>query len=347
MKIHRHVKRTLFSIIGLCVVLVAIIFALAYKPAPDTISYGMSFNTPYARELGLDWQATYDAMLDDLGVRKLRLAAHWPMVEPVNGTYNFVELDYQIKRAEEVGATVVFAVGRRLPRWPECHIPAWIRDASVEDTQREQLEYMTEVVNRYKNSPAIIYWQVENEPFLSLFAFEHCGPLDEAFLAREVSLVKELDPTRPILVTDSGNLGTWAGPFRHGDAFGTSVYVYFWNPELGQFRTLLPPWFYRAKERVMKLWYGDRPTYLIELSAEPWLVEPVTDVSLEVQYTRMNVEKFNDILEYAKATRYSEQYLWGAEWWYWLKLQGRSDMWDRGRELFSDDTVETSSSDSL
>jgi len=330
----RHLKRILLTVLILSLLLVMIIAALAYKPKPERISYGMSFNTPYARELGLDWQETYDAILDELGVRKLRLAAHWPMVEPTDDAWNFEELDYQVRRAEEVGATVVFAVGRRLPRWPECHIPGWVTEGTLERAQEEQLEYMTKVVERYKDSPAITYWQVENEPFLSVFAFEHCGPLDEAFLAEEIALVRSLDSTRPILVTDSGNLGTWAGAFRHGDAFGTSVYVYFWNPELGQFRTVLPPWFYRAKERVMKLWYGDRPTFLIELSAEPWLIEPVVNVPLSVQYSRMNVDKFNDILKYAEKTHYDQQYLWGAEWWYWLHKQGEDAMWNRGKELF-------------
>ncbi|MFM2424184.1 MAG: hypothetical protein RLZZ70_575 [Candidatus Parcubacteria bacterium] len=319
---------------GILALFALIITVLAYKEKPETISYGMSFNTPYARELGLDWQETYDAIIDELGVRKFRLAAHWPMVEPTDNTWNFTELDYQIKRAEEVGATVIFAVGRRLPRWPECHIPDWVKNQSWEEQKKLQLDYMTTVVERYKDSPAIIYWQVENEPFLSLFAFEHCGPLDEAFLAEEIALVKSLDSTRPILVTDSGNLGTWAGAYRHGDAFGTSVYVHFWNPELGQFRTLLPPWFYRAKERVMTLIYGSKPTFLIELSAEPWLVAPVVEVPLDIQYSRMDVQKFNDILEYAEGTRYENQYLWGAEWWFWLHKQGEDAMWNRGKEIF-------------
>jgi hypothetical protein len=330
---HRFIRVALW-VLGIFGVIALVVTVLAYKPVPESISYGMSFNTPYARELGLDWQATYDAIIDELGVRKLRLAAHWPMVEPADGVWNFTELDYQIEKAEAVGATVVFAVGRRLPRWPECHIPGWVRDLSVAEAQAAQLEYMTKVVERYKDSPAVIYWQVENEPYLSVFAFEHCGPLDEDFFAREIALVRELDATRPILVTDSGNLGTWAGAYRHGDAFGTSVYVYFWNPELGQFRTLLPPWFYRVKERVMELWYGEKPSYLIELSAEPWLIEPVVNVPLSVQYSRMNVDKFNDILEYAAKIRYEEQYLWGAEWWYWLHLQGEDAMWNRGKELF-------------
>lgn len=307
---------------------------LVQKPVPETITYGMSFNTPYARELGLDPKKTYDAILDDLGVRHLRLAAHWPMIEPANNTYNFQEIDYQIRRAEEVGAEVVFAVGRRLPRWPECHVPEWAKTLDVETKQAEQLEYMEKVITRYKDSPAIKVWQVENEPFLEVFAFEHCGVLDEDFLDKEIEFVRSLDPSRPILITDSGNLGTWQGAFSRGDMFGTSVYVHFWNPELGQFRTLLPPWFYRVKDKFSKLVHGDKETVLIELSAEPWLVEPITQVPLETQFTRMNLEKFEDILQYAEETRYEKQYLWGAEWWYWLKLRGHSEMWDRGKQLY-------------
>jgi len=318
----------------------SILLVLTYKDKPATIMYGMSFNTSYARELGLDWQATYDAILDDLGVRHLRLAAHWPMVEPAPGTFNFDELDYQIMRAEEVGATVIFAVGRRLPRWPECHVPEWARSLSEVERQAAIMSYIEVVVERYKNSPAIIYWQVENEPFLEVFAFEHCGVLDTDFLEREIALVKRLDPSRHVLVTDSGNLGTWAGAYSRGDLFGTSVYVHFWNPELGQFRTILPPWFYRVKDNVMALRYGEKPTLLIELSAEPWLIEPIIDVPLETQFTRMNLQKFEDILEYAEATHFEQQYLWGAEWWYWLKLQDRPEMWERGQQLFMKDTIQ-------
>lgn len=316
---------------------VMVIIYLAYKPVPETITYGMSFNTMYARELGLDWKDTYDAILGELGVRHLRLAAQWPMIEPARDVYNFEELDYQVNKAQEVGATVVLAVGRRLPRWPECHVPGWIKERSWEEQKTELRQYIETVVNRYKDSPAITYWQVENEPYLSLFAFEYCGALDEEFLKEEIALVKSLDPTRPILVTDSGNLGTWSGAYKNGDAFGTSVYVHFWNPEIGQFRTFLPPWFYRVKEKVMVLLYGQKETFLIELSAEPWLVAPVTEVPLSVQFTRMDVTKFNDILQYAKKTRYQKQYLWGAEWWYWLHLKGEDAMWNRGKELYAED----------
>lgn len=334
-------KNILYIVTGLVLLLVFSTWLLAKKPVPEKITYGMSFNTLYARELGLDWRQTYDSIIDDLGVRNFRLAAHWPMVEPKSNIYNFEELDYQISKAEDVGASVILAVGRRLPRWPECHIPDWVKNLTVEEQQEVQLRYMTQVVERYKDSPAVIMWQVENEPFLEVFAFEHCGQLDVDFLDKEIALVRKLDQTRQILVTDSGNLGTWKGAYSRGDVFGTSVYVHFWNPELGQFRTVLPPWAYRVKDNLAGIIYGKKPSILIELSAEPWLLEPIIKVPLEIQFTRMNLEKFEDIITYAEKTHFDTQYLWGAEWWYWLYVQDKPEMWNRGKELFSNTQITT------
>lgn len=330
----RRLSKLILSVLLLLLVLGLVFVWYSYKSNPAEITYGMSFNTPYARELGLDWQVVYDAILDDLQVRHLRLAAHWDMVEPNNDVYNFAELDYQLKRAEEVGAEVVFAVGRRLPRWPECHEPTWAKKQTKTDHDTALLTYIETVINRYKNNPAITYWQVENEPYLGVFASEQCGEFDETLFEKELALVKKLDPSRPILVTDSGNLGTWAGAYRHGDAFGTSVYIYFWNPDFGQFRTIIPPWVYWLKEGLMRLIYGPKETMLIELSAEPWLPEPVVEVDIATQLSRMDITKFNEILDYAARTRYPKQYLWGAEWWYWMREHGHNEFWQRGQELF-------------
>jgi hypothetical protein len=327
-------RKILFAFAAVLLLLGIAIALLSHKEVPEDITYGMSFNTMYARELGLDWKEVYEAILTDLQVRHLRLAAHWPLVEPIDNVYNFTEMDYQVRRAEEVGAEVILAVGRRLPRWPECHVPQWAKDLTWEEQQKQILDYSTIVINRYKDSPAIKYWQIENEPYLEVFAKDHCGEFDEAFFEKEVAHFRSLDPTRPFLVTDSGNLGQWVGAYKHGDVFGTSVYIHFWNPELGQFKTILPPAAYRIKENLMALLYGRKPTFLIELSAEPWLLEPITSVDIETQYSRMDLQKINEVLEYAKDTRYEKQYLWGAEWWYWLKGKGHPEIWERGKELF-------------
>jgi hypothetical protein len=297
----------------------------------------MSFNTPYARELGLDWEETYRAILSDLGVQKLRLAAHWPMVEPEDDVWNFTELDRQMELAEQHGARVVLAVGRRLPRWPECHVPAWATMQEWEQQKEEIREYMRVVVDRYKDNPALAYWQVENEPFLTVFAFEHCGFLDEKFLDEEIALVRSLDTDTPVLVTDSGNLGTWFGAYRRGDLFGTSVYVYLYNPETGPFKTVLPPQVYTAKQRLMELLFGKKETLLIELSLEPWLDESVATAPLATQMERMPINRMDEIVEYARDTKLETQYLWGAEWWYWLKEKHRHpEYWEYAKRLFGE-----------
>jgi hypothetical protein len=330
----RYLKYVLIVFIVLLVLGAFAVYLLARKDVPKEIHYGMSFNMSYAKELGLDPHEVFNAIVDDLGVRRFRLSAHWDIVEPEDGIYDFKELDYELSRVDQVHGTAILAVGRRLPRWPECHVPDWAAKLSWEEQKGKILAYITTVVKRYRNNPAILYWQVENEPFLTVFAHDHCGNLDEDFLKKEIQLVHSLDPTRPVLVTDSGNLGTWAGAYKLGDVFGTSMYIYLWNPQLGEFKTVIPPWFYRAKEGLMSFLYGPKKTLLIELSAEPWLLEPVTDAPLSLQYSRMNISKFNEILQYAKDARYQDQYLWGGEWWYWLLQQGHSDMWDRGKALF-------------
>ncbi|HEX9608700.1 MAG TPA: cellulase family glycosylhydrolase [Candidatus Paceibacterota bacterium] len=332
-----HAILRLFEIlVTIFLVLVVAYLLLSIREEPERVTYGMSFNALYANELGLNQREVYDAILDDLGVKHLRLAAHWTMIEPQNDVFDFRELDYQIKEAKLHNADVILAVGRRLPRWPECHVPLWAQSLPWEEQKEEIQEQIRTVVERYKGEEHIIYWQIENEPFLTVFAKEHCGELDREFLEEEIALVKEIDPERPVLVTDSGNLGTWKDAYRLGDAFGTSVYVYFWNPNVGPFKSILPASFYRAKLNLVRLLFGEKPAFLIELSAEPWLLQPVVATSLATQLGRMDIKKFEDTIAFARDTRFERQYLWGAEWWYWLTFQGYDAFWERGKELFTE-----------
>lgn len=328
--------RLLLKILLVVIAVGALFIAFTLREAPTYASYGVTFSNFHAEELGLDWKETYRALLDDLGVRKLRVPAYWPDVEPERDIYDFSILDYEIREAKARDAEVILAIGRRLPRWPECHIPHWVGNMEWEEQQMEITQYLTKVVERYHGNPTVVMWQVENEPYLNAFANEFCGDLDEAFLIKEIALVKSLDPDRPILVTDSGNLGLWMGPYKNGDAFGTSLYMYFWNPELGQFKTKLPAMVYRMKTRLMEMLYGTKPTFLIELSLEPWLPEPTVNAPIDTQLSRMDTDKFDEIILYARKTSFDTQYLWGAEWWYYMKEKGHSEFWDKAKTLYAE-----------
>jgi len=318
----------------LILVLVGVLIALSFRASPAETEYGMTFSVPYAQEIGLDWKETYRAMLSDLDVKHVRIPVYWSLVEPRRGSYNWRDIDFQVEEARGHGATVVLAVGRRVPRWPECHIPEWAKELQWEDEKKEVRAYIEATIERYKDNPAVTMWQVENEPYLRFFADDHCGVLDESFLDEEIALVKSLDE-RPILITDSGNLGYWASAYRRADVFGTSVYLYFWNDTTGAFRTILPPAYYRVKANLMNLLFGERPIILSELSLEPWLGAFIQDVPIEEQLERMSIDKFHETIAYAQETSFGMQYLWGVEWWYYMKeKQGHPEFWEAGKALF-------------
>lgn len=318
-------------------VLVVLIIALALLALPRTsqkITYGVTFSSLYAQELGLEWRAVYRAMLEELGVKHLRLAAYWPHIEPERDVYNWRDLDFQIAEAKKHDADIILSIGRRLPRWPECHVPYWVGYMEWEEQQMEIEQYLRAVVERYRNEPAIIMWQIENEPFLRVFAEEQCGEIDAMFLDEQIALVKSLD-NRPILLTDGGNTGTWFEAYRRADVFGTSMYLYFWNETTGAFRTVLPPAYYRAKTRLMSLFFGEKPVILSELSLEPWFGAPIESVPLVEHLERMNSEKVDEILTYARESGLEQQYLWGVEWWYYMREKGHPEFWEKARMLFS------------
>lgn len=329
--------RRLALICGALAVLALGFFALSHREVPRDVSYGVSFSVYRAQELGLDWRETFDAILDDVGARKLRLAAYWPLTEPKRDQWDFSALDYQMERAERSGASVILGIGRRLPGWPECHVPDWAKAMPEDERARELLEYMRTVLERYKDSPALRFWQVENEPFLTSFATEGCGnSVNLALLQKEVALVHEIDPTHLALVTDSGEFGSWWRARRLGDVFGSSVYLYVWYKGYGPIRYPIVPAFFRIKQNVIDLVAApDRaPSLLIELGLEPWLPRPIIETPLSEQLERMDLGKFREVLSFARKTGFAEQYLWGAEWWYYMTKQGHPEFWQAARELF-------------
>ncbi|MBI2670156.1 MAG: beta-galactosidase [Candidatus Yanofskybacteria bacterium] len=323
--------------------LAAVFYVLSLRSLPEKITYGISFSKFHSDELELDWKQVYLALLDDLGVRNFRLTAHWPMVEPEDGKFNFSELDFQMNEARKRGASVILAVGRRLPGWPECHEPGWLsQPGSIANPQslipnfkqERILKYIEAVVNRYKDYDNIKYWQVENEPFLAFFSRSVCGELDKEFLQKEIDLVHKLDPVRPVLLTSSGEFDLWFQTYKRADVFGSSMYLYVWW-KTGPLRYPITPAFFRIKQNLVDLIYGKKPKVLIELSTEPWLRRPIVGTPNEILLSRMGIDKFNEMIDFAGKSGFDTQYLWGAEWWYWMKTkQNHSEFWERARSLF-------------
>ena len=309
------------------------IVALAMPRQNMKVVYGVTFSKAFAQHLGLDWKETYLALLDDAGVKKVRLPSYWNEIEKEKGEYFFEDLDWQIEEAEKRGVEIVLSLGQKQPRWPECHIPQWALEIDEAERHHELIGYVAKVVNRYKDENSITAWQVENEPFLP---YGECPKLDKTLLDAEISKVKELD-SRPIIISDSGELGTWYSAAKRADILGTTLYRIVWNDKIGYIHYPTPSVIYRLKAAIIMYLTGVEKIIIVELQGEPWGPKMIIETSLEDQYKSMDPEQFQENIDYVKGIEFSEAYLWGGEWWYWLKTKKNDDrIWNIAKKVFHD-----------
>jgi hypothetical protein len=308
-------------------------FFLGRGPEQNNILWGVDFSQKHAENLKLDWKATYLALMEDLGTKNIKVAVAWDWIEGGKDNYFFDDVDWQVKEAEKRGVKIIMEIGMKTSRWPECHIPDWAKSLSDAERQQEVLKYLKIMVLRYDGYDNIISWQVENEPF---FPFGECPKSDKNFLKKEVELVKSLDlQKRPVIISDTGEFSLWLKPAEIGDIVGVTMYKKVWSKEIGvYFNAYFPPLFYWWKSRLVEALYGKK-VECIELQAEPWGPMLLYSLPLEEQKKTMNLEQFKYNTEFAKRTGLDTFYLWGGEWWYWLKTkQGDSSIWDEARKLF-------------
>jgi len=314
-------------------------FLLGKTKVHEKITWGIDFSQSHTEYLKLNWKEAYSAIIDDLGVKNIKLHTNWDWVEGKKDDYFFNDIDWQIAKAEQNNVKITYVVGMKTGRWPECHAPEWAKSLSENQQQERLLNYITKVVQRYKNSRAIEYWQVENEP---LFDFGECPSWyykNDDFLKKEIALVKSLDPSRQIIVSDSGEQSTWFGAAKIGDIVGVTMYRNVWTHVTENFGFPLKFVFldsitYMRKAEIVKKMYNKK-VICIELQAEPWTSKPLMEASLKEQGKSMNLEIFKENVEFAKQTGMDRFYFWGAEWWYWMKAKNNQpEIWNEAKNLF-------------
>ena len=324
------------KIILIFLIVLLLVFCFLFignPPETEKITWGVNFSHKHAEGLGLDWKKTYSALIDDMGVRNIKLAVYWNLIEPKKGEYDFSDLDWLIAEAENKGVKILPVIGMKAPRWPECHVPEWAINLSKKDQQEEILAMLREIVLRYKDSYSIDRWQVENEPF---FPFGQCQWVDKDFLKKEIDLVKSIDgKNRSIIISDSGEGSFWIRAAQYGDIVGTTMYRRVWFSQLKRYINYhFPPVFYWRKAEIIKNLF-DKKVVCVELQAEPWGQKLLYDSPLEEQEKTMNLRQFQKNIEFAQKTGLDEFYLWGSEWWYWMKeKQNRPEIWEEAKKLF-------------
>lgn len=298
--------------------------------------FGTSFIPAYAESLGLDAEETMDSLLG-IGIRHFRLVSYWSEMEKSQGTYDFSRLDWQFKKAEEANAKVSLSLGLRQPRWPECHMPEWAKNQPQSVWQPQLEKYIAAVVERYKDSPSLASYQLENEYFLQ--GFGNCTNFDRDRLVSEFKLVKKLDPNHTLIISRSNNaLGVPMGEPKP-DMYAISVYKRVWDGKLSK-RYLeypAPGWFYGFLAGAQRINDG-RNMIIHELQAEAWApnYKTLKETSLIEQNKSLDAKRLKDRFGYGKATGMREAYLWGSEYWYYrMKVLGDPSLWNVATKEFS------------
>ncbi|GIH16293.1 beta-galactosidase [Rugosimonospora africana] len=313
---------------------------------------GLSFRPRQAEAMGLESDACLRTLLA-YPFQVIRLAAYWDRIEPAPGSFQPDELDRQIDAAEQAGKDIIVCVGAvKAFGYPEFfvpghHLPQPLREGRlVEPGHHPALlgaatGFVTQIVRRYRDRPAIVAWQVEHEAVDPL-GMEHSWRLSEDFVRREVDAVRAADPTRPVLMNgflptslpvavqqgwrtrDQGDslsvaqrladiVGVDFYP-RHAlvAAAGRSVY-------LDGSRT---PWQQRRRRRLFaRAAATGKQVMVSEGQAEPW--EAVTDppspdhAGMYSCLPEHVIGNFNQCMRWSREARspVSAYLFWGAEYW--------------------------------
>ena len=115
------------------------------------------------------------------------------------------------------------------PGTPGCSNGCWI--ASPQSNQRDinnitQFKpYVTDIVNKFKNDPRILFWEVYNEP-----NNQNKGGLNYSYALRDAGYqwIKSMNPTQPIISCWDDNVDTEIVDIhRYNNAFGSN-----WIPDI-------------------------------------------------------------------------------------------------------------------
>jgi hypothetical protein len=300
--------------------------------AGKDFKFGATFISDYAEYFDLEPKQTMQAMIDDLNIRHYRLVSYWDKVEPRPGVYDFSDLDWQFQKVEAVKGTVSLSIGLRQPRWPECHMPEWAKSQPKSVWYPQLKTFMDKVIERYKGSPSLESYQLENEYFLK--AFGECTDFSRDRLVDEFNFVKQKDPKHPVIISRSNNaLGLPIGK-PTPDEFGVSVYKRVWDRTITKryFEYPFPAWFYAFLAGAGKLATG-KDLIIHELQTEPWGPDKgIKEISIAEQNKSLDGKRLKDRIAYGKATGMREIDLWGVEMWYWRKVKlNDPSLWEAGK----------------
>ncbi len=312
---------------------------------------GTTFSQLQCGYLNLDVQETF-RQICRLGYDRLRLCSYWNEIESTPGKFDFRMLDWLLTESQKHGIEIVLTIGMKAPRWPEFHFPDWLK--SRYDTGGSQkpidqncaiadhtLAFIDAVMRHTRSAPNLNYWQIENEPFTRLDITAGRW-LSDAFVRQEVALARQLAlPHQKLVMTTAIALPAADLPADEqalqisqalADCVGFNVYtkVPSWKPSF--YLQPLPTYWQTLQRWHTQLNQQAKTPWIAEAQAEPW--EPHQLVATNrLEHSSSSPWQATRLATFLASLGYETVMLWGCEYWYWQKRQGREAWWHAMQEL--------------
>jgi hypothetical protein len=334
-------------------------------PAP--VQVGISFSPQRAAYLGLDYRVAFKR-LEAMHFRVIRLSTYWDQVD----REGYDQLDWLMSEARKSHQPVALTVGMKALGWPEFFIPASAlpvgglhqgQDVAMDSAFREAaLSFVDATVDRYRDNPVLIAWQVENEPF------NRAGPqrlwIDAEFLRDEIARVRALDSHhRPVIVNAFSHFNLvfdqasarqgfdfrqWLGfdadsaerdglsVLGRGDVLGLDVYTaigyqFLGSDHLSHADGDWPDRLARVRDLAHK---QGKQAWITEAQAEPW-------ESSDLNYANpksTSPSAIRGIFANLKDAGFTTVLFWGSEYWLWRADQGDTRWVDTIKGILRDES---------
>jgi hypothetical protein len=300
------------------------------RPQPAAPLVGFSFSPITSLNAGRDATEDLSLLLNATQPDLVRLPIYWEDVQETPDELDFESIDPLMAVVANHNLTalhptrVVLTIGARNFLYPELHQPEWagprqqpfIDEAQAGDAYRL---YFDSSIERYRASPLLYAWQVENEPLDEVTNIATgADQISQDQLDWEVAEVHRLDPVHQVVVTTYDGLNLYIdmvelyapqellGETYNGhpqavldtaDSLGLDLYVDGPNVPYRHLTTMYvrEQW----KQQALHFWAGraskqGKSLWLSEMQAQPWLdadtFKPKDLLASAVDYRQENLE---------------------------------------------------------
>lgn len=307
---------------------------------------GTTFSQLQCSYLGIDYQKAFEHICS-LGFNTIRLCAYWSEIERAPNTFDFSTLDWLLGTAEKHSIDVVLTVGMKAPRWPEFHFPDWVKERCDTSNTGQPLDandaladhtlnFVLAVMQHTKDAQGITSWQIENEAFnrpdVAAGRF-----LSYEFVQREVALARALArPGQRVVLTNGISLSpldfsqdderAFQQSLSLADAVGINVYSKIGTFLPGMYETPFPVYWRKLANWRDSLKSAGKAAWITEAQAEPWEYKSLVAIG-RAGYPSASPQSATDLAITLGQLEYNPVFLWGCEYWYWQKVNGRNNWW--------------------